>query len=164
MSFKICFFFSSLENVLYVGLLQLCANVLQPRSLFWEPVPKLWSCTCAPTPESAGTSLSLLPVVAARLSGSTAQARKTLTAYGKVSTGNIMTKSSQASLNTGRNAGAKAKTYFGLCGTLFLGAVLSGVLRAMICYVNHGDKCKCSSTGIHYCLPPWTALIHGQNT
>lgn len=115
------------------------------------------------TPELAGTSFSLLPVVAARLSGSTVQARKTLTAYGKVSAGNIMTKSSQASLNTGRNAEAKAKTYFGLCGTLFLGAVLSGVLRAMICYVNHGDKCKCSPMGIHHVFPPWTALIHGQN-
>lgn len=108
-------------------------------------------------------ALSLLPVVAARLSGSTVQAMKILTVYGKVSAGHIMAKSSHASLNAGWDAEAKAKTHFGLSGPHFLGAVLSGVLRAMVCYINQGDKCQLSVTGIHCRFPPWTALMHGQN-
>lgn len=107
----------------------------------------------------------LLPVVgAARLSGPAVPAIKLLTTHGQVSAGNTTTKSPPASLNTGRNAEAKAKTHFGLSGACFLGAVLSGVLRATTGCINHGDKCKPRLNGIHCFFPPRTALIHGQNT
>lgn len=148
-----------------MGLRELCASV--PGSGNWYGSSHRALLFPQPLHRQLGhrEAFVLLPVVgAARLSGPTVPATKILAAHRKVSAGNRTTKSPSASLNTGRNAEAKAKTHFGLSGACFLGAVLSGVLRATIDCINHGDKCKPRLNVIHCFFPPRTALIHGQNT